>query len=60
MISMILIIAKARVVNISRGKVKGFRLYWMGKYPSNYRMKKKLWVKYKKFAAKKWVVEKSG
>ena len=52
MISMILVITKARVVSIGNGKFKGFRLY--------YGKKKKRWVKYRKISSKKWVVEKSG
>ena len=42
MISMILVITKAKVVSISRGKSKGFKLYWMGKYPSNCRKEQTL------------------
>ena len=45
-ISMILIITKAKLVGISRGKSKGSKLYWMGNIPQIIG-KKKRWVKYK-------------
>ena len=45
MISMILKITKARVVKISRGKSKGFKLYWMGNIPQI--IGKKCYVGYK-------------
>ena len=52
MISMILVITKAKVVSINKDKSKGminkmgqkFRLYWMEGYSSKYIGKKNRWV----------------